>query len=542
VLLTQSILSRWRLSEIALNLDEDEKLLPQKVAEYLQCPLSKLIDCHIVRCGIDARRKGRVLRVYTMEFTCDNFPELFPSFAQDRRLNSVADTSSVAQIMLTKKPLQTVVVGMGPGGLFSALWLARSGHPVVLLERGCRVEQRVKDVESFWNGGSLQGDSNVQFGEGGAGTFSDGKLTSRLKHPLTGFVLRTLVEFGAPEDILYQAKPHIGTDRLRKVLINFRRELQRLGVELCFNSCLTDISPSSAASRQIQSITVNESQERQCDAVVLAIGHSARDTYTLLERKGFMLQAKPFAMGVRVEHPAALINGIQYGTNAKYKDNRHPNLPTADYSLAYNDQQTGRGTYSFCMCPGGQVVQSSSEAEMVVVNGMSDYRRAAHFSNSALVVAVRPEDFADTSALAGVRFQRHWEHQAFIAGGKNYAVPAQNMLAFLGQKGTGLNSGCRPGIHAADLGDVLPDFVVHGLRQALPHFERKMRGFVTTEATLTGIESRTSAPLRILRDTNGQAVDWQGVYPVGEGAGYAGGIMSAAIDGVTAAINICAKG
>lgn len=539
--------TRFRVSEVALNLDEDEALLPSKVAQYLKCSTQHLRDFRIVRCGIDARRKGRVLRIYTVEFSCadeQNHARTLVQHAQhDQRLSVAPVAVLLPEVVVARHPKKVVVVGMGPAGLFAALWLARAGHKVTLLERGRPVEQRVRDVETFWNGGVLQPDSNVQFGEGGAGTFSDGKLTTRIKHPLTHFVLQTLVDFGAPVDILQLAKPHIGTDRLRQVLVNFRHELQCLGVQIRFESCLTDIQSCGADAKRVQSITVNDQDELPCEALVLAIGHSARDSYALLERKGFVLQAKPFAVGVRVEHPAQLIDEIQYGRFAgnahRPTAKRHKNLPPADYSLAYNDRQTGRGTYSFCMCPGGQVVQSSSDAEMVVVNGMSDYNRAAEFSNSALVVAVRPTDFADTTPLAGVRFQQHWERKAFVAGGGNYRVPAQNLLEFLGSGGGVAVSSCRPGITATDLSDVLPAFVVHGLRQALPHFERKMRGFVTSEATLTAIESRTSAPLRIVRDQHGQSTNWAGVYPAGEGAGYAGGIMSAAIDGISAAVTIC---
>jgi len=540
-------LTRFRVSEIALNLDDDEAQLPTMVAQYLDCSAEQLFSLHVVRCGIDARRKGRVLRVYTVEFACKDEQVHAQALVQraqnDQRLSVASAPVLLPELVISGQPRNIAVVGMGPAGLFAALWLARAGHKVTLLERGRTVEQRVRDVETFWSGGVLQPDSNVQFGEGGAGTFSDGKLTTRIKHPLTKFVLQTLVDFGAPADILRLAKPHIGTDRLRRVLMNFRHELQRLGVQVCFESCLTDIHSSGGDNKKLQGVIINDQEELSCDALVLAIGHSARDSYELLERKGFVLQAKPFAVGVRVEHPAQLIDEIQYGDYAKHSHHntvkRHPNLPPADYSLAYNDRQTERGTYSFCMCPGGQVVQSSSAAEMVVVNGMSDYKRAGEFSNSALVVAVRPTDFADATPLGGVRFQQYWERKAFIAGGSNYRVPAQNLLAFLGSGGVAAISSCRPGITAVELSEMLPDFVVHGLRQALPHFERKMRGFITAEATLTAIESRTSAPLRIVRDRNGQAIDWVGVYPVGEGAGYAGGIMSAAIDGISAAVNIC---
>jgi len=541
--------TKFRLNEVVLEIDEDEELLPTKVANYLNLLPDQLLDWLIVRSAIDARRKGRILRVYSVEFTVANPEPLLSQLEQDRRLVKVKTDKTQPTVVVTKYPRNLVVIGMGPAGLFAALWLARAGHNVTLIDRGQPVEQRIKDVENFWDGGLLQPDSNVQFGEGGAGTFSDGKLTARKKHPLTSFVLKTLVEFGAPEEILYQAKPHIGTDRLRCLLLNFRIELQNIGVKICFNSCLTDIQ---ANSSKLCALVINDCDEIQCDAAVLAIGHSARDTYALLERKGITLQAKPFAVGVRVEHPIELIDAIQYGATGVNRGHgrgkadrsevkRHPNLPPADYALAYNDPDSGRGIYSFCMCPGGQVVQSSSEAEMVVVNGMSDYRRASAYSNSALVVSVRPQDFEDDSPLAGVRFQQYWEGKAFSAGGGNYRVPIENMLDFMEIKGGGrqLNSSCRAGTVSAPLDQFLPNFVAHGLRQALPHFDRKMRGFVTAEATLTAIESRTSAPVRIVRDQSGQALGCPGIYPAGEGAGYAGGIMSAAIDGINAAINMC---
>lgn len=521
----------FRLTEVALTLDEEETLLPLKVAEYVQRCVEELQQWRIVRSSIDARRKGRVLRIYTIEFRLDDAGKLSEQAQQDRRLSVVLPQLAVHDVSLVSSPKTIVVVGMGPAGLFSALWLAKAGQRVILVDRGQPVEQRVADVESFWQGGPLKENSNVQFGEGGAGTFSDGKLTTRVKNPLTVPILQTFVDLGAPEEILIQAKPHIGTNRLRHVLRNFRKQLQQCGVELRFESCVTDIH---RRNNTVESVTINDEEMIRCDVVILAIGHSARDTYALLEKKEFKLQAKPFALGVRVEHPTELINKIQYGIT------NHPRLPTADYSLAYNDKTTGRGTYSFCMCPGGHVVQSSSEAEGVVVNGMSNYKRDGEYSNSALVVSVRPEDFGDSSPLAGVRFQQHWEHQAFIAGGRSYQVPAQNMMDFLGKSTDGeITSSCSSGVCAAQLSEALPDFVVQGLQQALPQFERKMRGFVTREATLTGIESRTSAPVRIVRDASGQALDWQGVYPVGEGAGYAGGIMSAAIDGVSAALSIC---
>lgn len=518
--------TRFQLREVALSLTEEESQLAAKVAEALQLECDQIVDLTIVRQGIDARRKGRVLRVYTVEFSTTTPPG---HALEHPRLVAVPSFQAESPLPRAPQPQRIVVVGMGPAGLFAALTLAQSGHQVCVVERGQAVEQRIADVESFWQGGELNPNSNVQFGEGGAGTFSDGKLTTRVKHPLTRRILHTLVSFGAPEQILTQAKPHVGTDRLRQVLIRFRRELQRLGVEIRYNSCLTGIARQQG---RLTAACINDDEELACDALVLAIGHSARDSYAMLEAEGIQLEAKPFAIGLRVEHPVELINQIQFG----YPN--HPKLPTADYALTYNDRSTGRGIYSFCMCPGGQVVQSSSEAQMVAVNGMSDFGRDGLLSNSALVVSVRPDDFADSGVLAGVRFQQQWERQAFSLGGGDYRPPAQNLMAFLGQKGGALVSSCRPGVRAAELSEALPTFVADGLKQALPQFDRKMRGFVTAEATLIGVETRTSAPLRILRDSRGQSVNCPGLYPAGEGAGYAGGIMSAALDGMQTALNI----
>jgi uncharacterized FAD-dependent dehydrogenase len=351
-------------------------------------------------------------------------------------------------------------------------------------------------------------------------------LTTRLNHPLTSEVLRTLVACGAPAEILIQAKPHIGTDRLRLVLIRLRQMLLALGVELRYQERLIGLETHAAA---IRAGLCSSGTRLPCDSLVLALGHSARDTYELLAREGVRLEAKPFAIGLRIEHPRALIDAIQYGISD------HPRLPAADYALAWNDPQSQRGIYSFCMCPGGEVILSSSAAGEVVVNGMSRLRRDGPYSNSALVVTVRPDDFAGSDPLAGVRFQRHWEEAAFRSGGGDYYAPAQNLMSFLGSKGSLVSVTTRPGVREADLSTVLPDFVTEGLRRALPHFERKMRGFITHEATLIGVETRTSAPVRILRGEAGESLSHAGLYPVGEGAGYAGGIMSAAIDGLRSA-------
>ncbi|HKZ16763.1 MAG TPA: hypothetical protein VJ161_04780, partial [Geobacteraceae bacterium] len=389
------------------------------------------------------------------------------------------------------------------------------------------VDERLQDVQSFWSRGMLDPESNVQFGEGGAGAFSDGKLTTRVRDSNMEYALEKLVQFGAPREILYLGKPHIGTDRLRNVILEIRRSLEAAGFEILFRRKLTDIV--CTADRLVAAI-LNERDQVPCDHLVLAPGHSARDTYEMLVRHSVQLRQKPFAVGLRVEHPQELINRIQYGMPG------HPVLPVADYALAYNNPRTKRSLYSFCMCPGGVIVGGSSEEGMVVTNGMSNYRRNAPFANSALVVPVGEEDFHGQGPLAGVEFQRAWERKAFLAGGGNYCAPAQNLMAFLGKgRGKVFASTYLPGVRETDLGEVLPDYVVETMREGISYFDRKMRGFMTEEATLTGVETRTSSPVRIVRDDDMQSVNLKGLYPVGEGAGYAGGIMSAALDGIRAA-------
>lgn len=516
-----------QLREVPLRLDEDEAVLPDKIAALLAIARRDILRWKIVRKGIDARRKPAVLRVYTLEFSHPDEAALLQRHQQNKCLSQVEVAPVAAAVMLTSQP-RLLVVGMGPAGLFAALQLAEAGAQVTLIERGKAVAERVKDVSNFWAGAELDPESNIQFGEGGAGTFSDGKLTCRLNHPLMRQVLQTLVRFGAPTEILLQAKPHVGSDRLRLVLVNFRKQLLELGVDIRFSTKLSGLE---LQQRRINA-GLSEGGQFSCNQLVLALGHSARDTYQMLHTSGVAMEAKPFAVGLRVEHPLELINRIQYARES------HPKLPAAEYSLAWNDPQTGRGVYSFCMCPGGMVVNAASEPGALVVNGMSNLARDAELSNSALVVAVRPDDFAERGPLAGISFQRHWEQQAYQIGGGNWQAPAQPLLEFLQGRGGALRSSCRPAVVHADLTACLPAFVVEGLRKALPQFNWRMRGFVGPEATLIGVETRTSAPLRILRDPSGESLSHPGLFPAGEGAGYAGGIMSAAVDGLKVANSI----
>lgn len=517
-----------RLREIRLHLDEDEVQLPVRVARQLGLEPTDVRNLKLVRKGIDARRKSAILKVYTVEFEVDDEAALLRQQTDNPCLTRVEPPQPITPVTINHRR-RIVVVGMGPAGLFSALTLSRSGAEVLLVERGRPVAERLKDVRSFWRGGPLDPESNVQFGEGGAGTFSDGKLTTRINHPLVREVLNCLVECGAPQEILWQAKPHVGSDRLRRVLVEMRRRLQTAGVEIRFSTCLTGLEHESGS---LRAAILNGDRVEPCDSLVFAPGHSARDSYRMLQREGIALECKDFAIGLRVEHPLELINRIQYGQA------HHPQLGAADYALTWQDRDSGRGVYSFCMCPGGVIVNSSSEPGGVVVNGMSDFGRDAAWSNSALVVTVGRADFASADPLAGVDFQRHWEEQAFLAAGATGTAPGQPLLGFLHGTSGDLVSSCRPPVVAADLSRVLPEPVCAALRRALPQFDRRMRGFVGPEAMLVGVETRTSAPLRILRGENGCSVNLSGFFPAGEGAGYAGGIMSAAIDGISSATRV----
>jgi uncharacterized protein len=520
---------------LALSPYDEEISLPALVAVQLMLPAASVSNFRIIRKGVDARKKPRVRLIYTVEFTVTDEASLRKRIAGTPGLTDLEwrPDPSPEQFYPVRAGDRIIIAGSGPAGLFTALRLAEYGLRATIIERGQPVEQRALAVQQFWRNGTLDPESNVQFGEGGAGTFSDGKLTSRSKDPLVPWVLKRLVDFGAPPEVSFLAKPHIGTDRLRRVVSSIRKYLLEKGFEILFNSCLTDIV---ARDGRISALVVNGAEELACDRLVLATGHSARDTYELLEHRGIPLQRKAFAMGLRVEHPQELIDSIQYGAG------RHPNLPAADYAVAWNNTATGRCAYSFCMCPGGVVIAGASEDGGVVTNGMSGLMRNSPFANSALVVNINEADFGGNGPLAGIQFQRRWEQRAFLAGGGGFRAPAQNLMAFMGLPGSSSASASyRPGIVETDLDQVLPSYVIATLREGLANFNRRLRGFVTAEATLIGIESRTSSPARILRGTDYESCGLRGLYPAGEGAGYAGGIMSSAIDGVKIADTIASR-
>lgn len=523
---------------------DDQTPLAELVAKRLELPPHCISGVVIVRKAIDARRyKGAPIRfVYMLDVAVDtNEKKLLSRLKRDKQISQAPATAaktarlSPAEGQLEQRP---VVVGFGPAGMFAALTLARHGWQPIVLERGRDVDTRHADINRFWTGGGFDPVSNVQFGEGGAGTFSDGKLTTRVNDPLMGQVLEDFIAAGAPEEIRYRHKPHIGTDLLRQIVKNIRLEIIRLGGQVRFETQVTGIEKSAAGA--VTALQLNYEERLPVKDVFMGIGHSARDTYQMLWEAQTAMEAKDFAIGVRIEHPQEFIDQAQYGSDAG-----HELLPVADYALTYNDRETGRGAYSFCMCPGGQVVAAASEVGGVVTNGMSNFQRDSGVANSALLVTVKTTDFAN-HVLGGIEFQRKWERLAFELGGRNYYAPVQSVGDFLqGTSGsTDFLTSCsyQPGVKAADLHQCLPGFVTETLAAALPHFDRKLPGFADAGALMTGVETRSSAPCRIIRDRQSfQSISTPGLYPIGEGAGYAGGIMSAALDGMNGALAFLQK-
>jgi len=527
-----------RLTELKLPLDHGEADLKAAILARLGIAPADLVAYTIFRRGYDARRKSAIVFIYTVDVELRQESAVVARRAGEPHVRPTPDMDyhyvARAPDGFSNRP---VVIGAGPCGLFATLILAQMGFRPILLERGKEVRERTKDTWGLWREGKLDPESNVQFGEGGAGTFSDGKLHSQIKDP--GYrgrkVLTEFVAADAPPEIMYVSKPHIGTFRLVRVVQNMRATIESLGGEIRFQSRVADldIERDQNGAGRMRGVVLASGERIAADHVVLGIGHSARDTFKLLFERGVHLEAKPFSIGVRIEHPQALIDRARLGPAAG-----HPLLGAADYKLVHH-ARNGRSAYSFCMCPGGQVVAAASEAGGVVTNGMSQYSRAERNANAALVVGIEPRDFpgdAATNPLAGIDFQRHWEAAAFKAGGENYAAPAQTVGDFLAGKASialgAVQPSYTPGIHLTDLAACLPGYVVEALREALPAFDKQIRGFAMADALMTGVETRTSSPVRITRDEQFESLNTRGLYPGGEGAGYAGGILSAAVDGI----------
>jgi len=521
-----------RLAEIKLPLDHPESAIKAAILERMGITADELVGYTIARRGYDARKRGTVLLVYTLDVELKDQQAVLKRFAGDAHVSVTPDRTYrfVAQAPATLNT-RPVVIGTGPCGLFAALILAQMGFRPIVLERGKQVRERTKDTFGLWRKGQLNPESNVQFGEGGAGTFSDGKLHSQIKDPKHyGYkVLTEFVKAGAPPEILYVSKPHIGTFRLVGMVEEMRATIEALGGEIRFQSRVEDIDIDHG---QVRGVVLANGERITTDHVVLAVGHSARDTFQMLFDRGVYIEAKPFSIGFRIEHPQSLIDRCRFGKNAG-----HPLLGAADYKLVHHCKN-GRSVYSFCMCPGGTVVAATSEPGRVVTNGMSQYSRNERNANSGIVVDITPEDYPG-HPLAGIAFQRKWEERAFELGGRNYEAPGQLVGDFLaGRPSTAFGSvlpSYTPGVHLCDLSSALPDYAIEAIREALPAFDKQIKGFAMHDAVLTGVETRTSSPVRIKRKEDYQSLNTAGLYPAGEGAGYAGGILSAAVDGIKVA-------
>ncbi|MBT9539482.1 NAD(P)/FAD-dependent oxidoreductase [Thiobacillus sp.] len=521
-----------RLTELKLPLDHPADALRAAILQRLALKDDELLSVNIFKRSHDARKKHALLLVYAVDIEVGNEAALLKKFRNDRNLAPTPDMAyhfvGHAPANLSHRP---IVVGFGPSGIFSALVLAQMGFRPIVLERGKAVRERTQDTWGLWRKHTLNPESNVQFGEGGAGTFSDGKLYSQIKDPkhYGRKVIAEFVKAGAPEEIRYVAKPHIGTFRLVGVVETMRHEIESLGGEIRFQQRVTDLLIEAG---HIRGVTLASGETLRSDHVILALGHSARDTFEVLHARGVFMEAKPFSIGFRIEHPQSLIDQARLGPNAG-----NALLGAADYKLVHH-AKNGRAVYSFCMCPGGTVVAATSEEGRVVTNGMSQYSRNERNANAGIVVGITPADFPG-GVLAGVELQRQLESRAFELGGGNYDAPAQLVGDFLqGKASTQLGSvepSYKPGVHLTDLAPSLPDYAIAAIREAIPAFDQQIKGFAMKDAVLTGVETRTSSPLRITRGDDFQSLNVKGLYPAGEGAGYAGGILSAGVDGIKVA-------
>ncbi len=525
-----------RITEIKISIHEDqEQQLKHEILKKLHIKEAALLNYRIYKKSIDARKKDHILFVYIVDVLVQDEGKVLEK-SRDAHLSETPEMVypfvDPGEEKLSHPP---VVIGTGPAGLFAGLLLAQMGYCPIILERGKAVEERSKDVDQFWKTGKLDPESNVQFGEGGAGTFSDGKLTTQIKDLRCRKVLEELVEAGAPAEIIYYSKPHVGTDHLRRVVKNLRQQIIALGGQVHFQSKVTDIKVEEG---HIRALEINDNHWLPAEAVVLALGHSARDTFQMLFDRAVSIEPKSFSIGVRIEHPQELINKSQYGKAAE-----NPKLGAADYKLSYHSKNK-RSAYTFCMCPGGKVVAAASEEGAVVTNGMSYYARNLENANSALLVGVNPEDFGSDHPLAGVFYQQEWERAAFKAGGSNYYAPAQLVKDFLqgvpSQQLGSVKPSYAPGIQLTDLRSCLPDYVTETMKEAIVELDKKLRGFALGDGVMTGIETRSSSPVRIKRNECFES-NIKGLYPSGEGAGYAGGIISAAVDGIKVAEAVAQK-
>lgn len=515
-----------RINNIKIYEDLDNNSLIKHICKKYHILYEDILDWHIIKKSIDARNKDNIHYLYNIAI----------SFKYEKKYSKFDDYKKfeLPNINISNNSLERpIIVGAGPAGLFAALTFIKNGIKPIIIEQGKKVEDRKKDVDTFLQTGKLDTNSNIQFGEGGAGTFSDGKLTSGINNPLCSIVLKDFYKFGAPEQILYLTKPHIGTDNLVKIISNMRNYIIENGGEFLFNSKVVDFNIKDNKIKSVTYVTEGKAYTLATSTVILAIGHSSRDTFYKIYDKGLNIESKNFSVGVRVEHLQKDINFAQYGDKTNLK------LPPAEYKLVYHDKDTGRSCYSFCMCPGGTVMASSSEENTIVTNGMSVFKRDGTNANSAILVNVTPADFSSTSPLAGIDFQKDLEEKAFIAGGKNYYAPIQKFGDYLNStlscefgkvKPTYL-----PGTTFYNLNNILPNFVNITMKNAFLHFDKQIHGFANPDTLLTGVETRSSSPVRILRNESLMS-NVDGIYPCGEGAGYAGGIMSAAVDGIKCAL------